>query len=97
MAIATCCVDQTLIEHYTVPVQVNTVVSRKVHDLAGPFDIDLPLTGNLGIECRSGGPNGDYTLFFTFANALVNMANAPSAVDAAKSTTVRSGRIAIST
>jgi hypothetical protein len=33
----------------------------------------------------------DYTLFFTFANALVNMANAPSAVDAAKSTTVRSG------
>jgi hypothetical protein len=64
----------TLVEHYTVPpVQLNAVVSRKVHGSAGTFDVDLPLTGNSGIECRSGGANCDYTLVFTFANTLTNV------------------------
>ncbi|MEY2544573.1 MAG: hypothetical protein QOE81_2034 [Verrucomicrobiota bacterium] len=40
--------------------------SRKTH--AGiPFDINLPLTGSPGIECRSGGTNGTYTVLFKFA------------------------------
>ena len=40
--------------------------SRKTH--AGiPFDIDLPLTGAPGIECRSGGTSGIYTVIFKFA------------------------------
>jgi hypothetical protein len=43
------------------------------HDGAGTFDIDLPLTGNPGIEPRSGGANGDYTLVFTFANSLTSV------------------------
>ena len=30
------------------------VVSRKMHGGAGTFDINLPLTGNAGVECRSG-------------------------------------------
>src|SRR5206468_2743318 len=36
-------------------------VSRKTHDsISPPFDIDLPLTGNIGIECRKGqGTNSD--------------------------------------
>jgi hypothetical protein len=65
---------QTLIEHYIAPpVQLNAVVSRKTHGSAGAFDIDLFLTGNPGIECRSGGPNGDYSLVFTFANTLTSV------------------------
>jgi hypothetical protein len=28
--------------------------SRKVHGAAGTFDIPLPLTGNVGVECRTG-------------------------------------------
>ncbi len=31
-----------------------SAVSRKTHGAAGDFDIPLPLTGNVGIECRSG-------------------------------------------
>jgi hypothetical protein len=58
------------------PVQLNAVVSGKVHGMAGTFDIDLPLTGSPGIECRSGGANGDYTMVFTFANGLTNVASA---------------------
>ena len=43
-------------------------VSRKTHGTspANTFDIDLPLVGPSGIECRSGGANGAYTLVFTF-------------------------------
>ncbi|MEY2485873.1 MAG: hypothetical protein QOH39_1521 [Verrucomicrobiota bacterium] len=41
------------------------VVSRKTHGTAGDFDIDLPLAGNPGVECRSGGANNLYTLIYT--------------------------------
>jgi hypothetical protein len=52
------------------------VASRKTHGSAGTFDVALPLTGNPGIECRSGGVNGDHTIVFTFANPLTSVANA---------------------
>lgn len=46
-------------------------VSRKVHGAAGSFDVDLPLTGSPGIECRSGGGSGgDYQLVVTFYNPV---------------------------
>jgi hypothetical protein len=57
------------------PVQLRSVVSRKVHGSAGPFGIDLPLHSR-GIECRSGGANRDYTLVFTFANTLASVGGA---------------------
>jgi hypothetical protein len=58
------------------PVQLNTVVSRKVHGSAGPFDVNLPVTGNHGIECRSGGDTGDYTVVFRFADTLTGVGSA---------------------
>lgn len=45
-----------------------SAVSRKSH-----FDIDLPLTAEPGVECRSGGPNGFYKLVFTFNNAIASV------------------------
>src|SRR6267378_4518560 len=70
-------VSLTLTEHYTIPVvQLVSVVSRKVHGSAGTFDINLPPTGTRGVECRSGGTNGDYTLVFSFANTLTSVASA---------------------
>ena len=50
--------------------QAPTVVSRKTHGNAGTFDINLPLTGNPGIECRSGGPNSDYQVVFVFPSPV---------------------------
>ncbi len=41
-------------------------VSRKIHGPAGAFDIDLPLAGPPGIECRLGGTNHDYQIVLTF-------------------------------
>ena len=43
-------------------------VSRKVHGAAGSFDVDLPLIGPPGIECRSGG--GAYQIVVNFFNAV---------------------------
>jgi hypothetical protein len=48
--------------------QAVQVVSRKTHGNAGTFDVDLPLNGSTGIECRSGGATNDYMLVFTFTN-----------------------------
>ena len=38
------------------------VVSRHSHGDAGSFDIDLPLMGSPGIECRTTGGTNDHTI-----------------------------------
>ena len=61
-------VNITAVKHPVV--QLMAVVSRKLHGSAGPFDINLPLTGTRGVECRSTG--GDYQLVFTFNSNVVS-------------------------
>lgn len=48
--------------------QLTGVVSRKTHGASGAFDIDLPVTGSPGIECRNAG--GNYTLVFSFGGDI---------------------------
>src|SRR5205823_6703616 len=50
-----------------------SAVSRKSHDAINqPFDIDLPLSGKVGIECRNGqGPNLDqHQMVVTFPGPI---------------------------
>ena len=47
-----------------------SVVSRKTHGTSGDFSIALPLAGEPGIECRTGGTNNEYQIVVTFANAV---------------------------
>ncbi len=50
-----------------------SAVSRKTHDsISPPFDVDLPLSGNLGIECRKGqGPNANqHQIVVTFPGPI---------------------------
>ena len=49
---------------------ITSAVSRKTHGAAGDFDINLPLTGARGVECRNSG--GNHTLVFTFANDIAS-------------------------
>jgi hypothetical protein len=58
------------------PVPLLGVVSRKTHGSVGTFDVLLPLIAPIGIECRTGGANGDHKIVFTFANPLANVAGA---------------------
>jgi len=50
--------------------QLNTASSRKTHGSAGTFDINLPVTGSPGVECRD--TAGNHTLVFTFNNNVTN-------------------------
>lgn len=51
-------------------------VSRKTHGGPsrsggfGTFDIDLPVIGTAGIECRTGGSNGDHQIIMSFATPV---------------------------
>jgi hypothetical protein len=57
---------------------VNPIVSRMSHGTAGTFDINLPLSGPRGVECRSSTSlgAGNYTMVFTFANNLDSVGSA---------------------
>ena len=52
------------------PLQILSAASRKAHGGAGNFDIDLPLAGEPGVECRNSG--GNHTLVVTFSNTMVS-------------------------
>ena len=47
-----------------------SAVSRKVHGAAGAFDINLPLTGAPGIECRTGPVAGEHQIVLTFGSSV---------------------------
>jgi hypothetical protein len=47
-----------------------SAVSRKVHGGSGTFDINLPLTGTPGVECRNGPVSGEYQVVVNFANPV---------------------------
>jgi hypothetical protein len=70
--------------------------SRKVHGSAGTFDIDLPLTGNVGIECRSGGATNDYEMIITFANSVtVESASVTSGTGSVSSFSVSGSQVTV--
>src|SRR5262249_10455572 len=49
-------------------IQITSSVSRKSHPSPpANFDVDLPLTGTPGVECRAGGSTNDYTMVITFS------------------------------
>ena len=63
-------IDSLAVTTTSCPPTLQSAVSRKVHGAAGTFDINLPLTGNAGIECRTGGGGNNYQMVFTFPGAV---------------------------
>jgi len=51
----------------------------------GNFDIALPLTEPFGIECRSGGANGNYGLTLTFNNPIASVGDTTTSCGSVKS------------
>jgi hypothetical protein len=63
-----------------------SAISQKTHGLAGTRNIDLPLAGPVGIECRAGQPvAGAHTIVVTFPNSssISSVASATCAGNAA--------------
>lgn len=50
--------------------QLTSAVSRKTHLGVGDFDVNLPLMGTPGVECRTGASG--HTLVFTFTNNITS-------------------------
>ncbi len=55
---------------------LESAVSRRTHGSSGEFDLDLPLTGDIGIEPRAG--NGKGEIRFTFNNNVTGAAGVTS-------------------
>lgn len=49
-----------------------------IHGSTQTFDLNLPLTGTPGIECRRGGANGDYKVVFTFTTNVTSCGTTPT-------------------
>jgi hypothetical protein len=70
--------------------------SRKVHGGAGTFDIPLPLSGNVGVECRSGGATNDYQMIIDFATTVtVESASVTSGTGMVSSFTVSGSQVTV--
>jgi uncharacterized delta-60 repeat protein len=52
------------------PFQLTAAASRKRHGSAGTFDVNLPLSGEPGLECRN--TNGRHMFVFTFSTDVVS-------------------------
>ena len=69
-----------------------SAASRKKHGNAGTFDIDLPLTGTGGVECRVG--NGGtflQTIVFTFSEDVTSISGASTTTCGSVTSTTFSG------
>jgi Dockerin type I domain len=70
--------------------------SRKTHGGAGTFDIPLPLTGNVGVECRSGGGTNDYQMIINFATSVtVGSASVTSGTGSVSSFSVSGSQVTV--
>jgi hypothetical protein len=75
---------------------LTSAFSRKTHGGAGTFDVPLPLTGNVGIECRSGGATNDYQMIFNFANPVtVGSASVTSGTGSVSSFSVSGSQVTV--
>lgn len=71
-------------------------VSRKIHGAVGAFDVNLPLTGTPGIECRSGGVSGAYQIVVMFSNPVTfTSASVTSGTGSVSSSSVSGSQVTV--
>jgi Dockerin type I domain len=71
-----------------------TAVSRKTHNLQGTFDVNLPLTGTPGIECRTGGASNNHLVVVTFPTTVtVSSASVTMGTGSVSSATVSGNEV----
>jgi hypothetical protein len=71
-------------------------VSRKAHGAMGAGDINLPLTGSLGVEPRTGGAPGNHQIVVTFtAPVTLSQAQVSSGIGSVSSSSVVGSEVTI--
>jgi hypothetical protein len=75
---------------------VTSAVSRKTHSGAGTFDVNLPSTGNPGVECRIGAVTGVHQIIVNFAsNVTVTSASITSGTGNADNFSVSGAQVTV--
>ena len=75
---------------------VVSAVSRKTHGAAGDFDIDLPTTGDPGIEDRVGPVAGEHQIIVTFGSSVsVSSASVSSGTGNVANVSANGGQITV--
>jgi hypothetical protein len=70
--------------------------SRKTHGGAGTFDVPLPLSGDVGVECRSGGATNDYQMIINFETTVtVESASVTSGTGSVSSFSVSGSQVTV--
>ncbi len=70
--------------------------SRRTHGAAGTFDVPLPLSGNVGVECRNGGATNDYQMIINFATPVtVDSASVTSGTGSVSSFSVSGSEVTV--
>jgi N-acetylneuraminic acid mutarotase len=70
--------------------------SRKTHGAAGIFDLPLPVSGPVGVECRSGGVTNDYQMIINFmTNVTVQSASVTSGTGTVSSFSVSGPQVTV--
>jgi N-acetylneuraminic acid mutarotase len=78
------------------PLMAQSAFSRKIHGAVGTFDVPLPLTGDVGIECRSGGAANDYQMIINFATTVtVGIASVTSGTGSVSSFSVSGSQVTV--
>ncbi len=72
-----------------------SAASRKKHGNAGTFDIDLPLTGTPGVECRQGALGTATTIVFTFSDTVNSVDSTSTSCGRVKSTTTSGSTVTV--
>jgi Dockerin type I domain len=70
---------------------VTSASSRMTHSRQGDFDIDLPLSGDIGIECRN--DLSGITVVFTFSNDIASVGSATTSCGNLGSTTISGNQV----
>ena len=78
-----------LYDSATSALELASAASRKTHGAKGDFDINLPLTGDVGIECRTGLQKN--TIVFTFNNDIASVGSATTSCGSTTGSSTISG------
>jgi hypothetical protein len=81
---------------FTAAPMAQSAFSRKTHGAAGTFDVPLPLTGNVGVECRSGGAANDYQMIINFTTTVtIGSASVTSGIGSVSSFSVSGSQVTV--
>src|SRR5262245_977747 len=72
-----------------------SAVSRKKQGNAGTFDIDLPLTGTPGVECRQGALGTATSIVFTFSDTVNSVDSTSTTCGRVISTTANGSTVTV--